>query len=271
MLCARIGEKDVQLSHLDQAPVSGAVMTAYRDVVGAIGSSEAGSRIDHAINTIAPIDRFYVSEREDSRRPPYLIAHRLESVLSDRMDDYMARYFRRDPVARAIEAARTSGGTVMMRVGPQDITEAEYRRPFFEEASIVERVSFVQRVSDRWLIMNVARRAPMPRFSDPELDALASLSLLLLPLAARQAKLDSSPRPLRNPSAAELEERFAQLFPLLSARERQVCARTAIGMTSEATALDLGIGIGSVQTYRKRAFQRLEISSAFQLAPLVMH
>ena len=55
-------------------------------------------------------------------------------------------------------------------------------------------------------------------------------------------------------------------FPMLSPRERQVCARTAVGMTSEATALDLGVGIGSVQTYRKRAFQRLEISTAFQLA-----
>lgn len=261
----------MQLSHLEQAPLNGAVMNAYRDIVGAIGSNEAESRIDHAINAMAPIDRFYVSEREDSRRPPHLIAHRLESVLSDRMDDYMARYFRRDPVAQAIEAARTTGDTVMLRVGPQDISEAEYRRPFFEEAAIIERVSFVQRVSDRWLIMNVARRAPMPRFNEEELRALASLSVLLLPLAARQAKLDPAPRLSRNPSAAELEERFAQLFPQLSHRERQVCARTAIGMTSEATALDLGIGIGSVQTYRKRAFQRLDISSAFQLAPLVMH
>jgi len=261
----------VQLSHLAQPPLSDAVMSAYRDVVGAFGSSGAQNSIDRAINMIAPIDRFYVSERMNPTGAPHLIAHRLETMLSNRMDDYLERYFRRDPVAQAIDAARESGDTVVLRVGPQDIPEAEYRRPFFEDAAIIERVSFVQRISDRWLIMNVARRAPLQPFSDVEMTALASLSLLLLPLAARQAKFEPQPGLRRNPSVAELEQRFADSFPELSLRERQVCARTIIGMTSEASALDLGIGIGSVQTYRKRAFQRLDISSAFQLAPLVMH
>lgn len=261
----------MQIGHVHQATLTGGVIDAYREFIGALDSDAPERRMDRAISSIAPIDRFYVSERAKPAGRPNLIAHKTESMLAGRIGDYMDRYFRRDPVAQAIEAATEGGPIVVLRVGPEDIDEAEYRRPFFEEAAIVERVSFVHRVADRWLIMNVARRTPLGAFSDVELSDLANLSLLLLPLAARQAsKLRSAARP--DPVSTQvLEDRFQDKFPALTPRERQVCARTALGMTSEATALDLGIGIGSVQTYRKRAFQRLQISTAFQLAHLIMH
>ncbi len=261
----------MRLSQVEHAPLTGAVMSAYRDVIGAFGSQNSQDLIGRAINTIAPIDRFYVSERADPFKPPHLIAHCIEGGLANRMDDYLQRYFRRDPIARAIEAASEDGATVVLRVGPEDIDETEYRRPFYDEAAVVERLSFVQRLADRWLVMNIARRAPAPSFSDDELTAFASLSQLLLPVVARQAELDPAPQRPHILGVEEIEERFATQFPELSPRERQVCARTVVGMTSEATALCLNIGIGSVQTYRKRAFQRLEICSAFQLAHLVMH
>ncbi len=260
----------MQLRHLENPPMNGTVMNAYRDIISAFGSDQSQERIGRAINSIAPVDRFYVSERADPFLPPQLIAHRLEGSLANRMGDYLQRFFLRDPIARAIEAASEEGVTVMLRVSPMDIDEAEYRRPFYEEAEVVERLSFVQRLADRWLILNIARRAPSRLFSDEELSAFAGLSQLLLPVVARQAELDPEPQRPHILGVEEIEERFAAQFPELSQRERQVCSRTVIGMTSEATALSLGIGIGSVQTYRKRAFQRLAICSAFQLAHLVM-
>lgn len=261
----------MQLHHLENPPIDGIVMSAYRDVISAFGSDGSHERIGRAISAIAPVDRFYVSERADPFQPPHLIAHRMEGGLANRMGDYLERFFLRDPIARAIEAAREDGATVMLRVSPEDIAETEYRRPFYDEAEIVERLSFVQRLSDRWLVLNIARRAPSRLFSDEELGAFAGLSQLLLPVVARQAELDPVSARQHILGVEEIEERFAAQFPELSPRERQVCARTVIGMTSEATALSLGIGIGSVQTYRKRAFQRLAICSAFQLAHLIMH
>ena len=270
----------MQLWHVQEAPLTGAVLSAYRDLIDDFGGSDGPhgphgpaphGGIDRAINAIAPIDRFYVSERKDLTQSPRLIAYRVENVLADGVADYMDRYFRRDPVAKAVEAAIDDGATVVLRVGPEDITESEYRDRFFDRPAIVERLSFVQRRSSRWLIMNVARRAPLPRFSEEEVGSLASLSQLLLPLAVRQAELEPARGRADVLSVEVIEHRFAERFPALSGRERQVCARTVIGMTSEATALDLGVGIGSVQTYRKRAFQRLEICSAIQLAHLIMH
>ena len=63
----------------------------------------------------------------------------------------------------------------------------------------------------------------------------------------------------------ELEERFADRCAGLTARERQVCARAALGLSVEATALELGIGKTSVLTYRQRAYQRLGVTSPFEL------
>jgi DNA-binding CsgD family transcriptional regulator len=72
-------------------------------------------------------------------------------------------------------------------------------------------------------------------------------------------------------TVAQLEERFATRYGSLTFRERQVCARAAIGMTVEATALELGVARTSVLTYRQRAYQRLGVASALELCALVTH
>ena len=65
-------------------------------------------------------------------------------------------------------------------------------------------------------------------------------------------------------------KRFGQLCPLLTQRELEVCARTVMGMTAEAIALDLSIGRASVLTYRQRAYGRLNVCSAYQLSTLIL-
>lgn len=93
-----------------------------------------------------------------------------------------------------------------------------------------------------------------------------SLAALLLPMLPVNAAARSKPRHV---SAAQLEERFARRYPKLTLRERQVRARAAIGMAVEPTALDIGVAKTSVQTYRQRAYQRLNVSSSYELSSLV--
>ncbi|MEO8936854.1 MAG: LuxR C-terminal-related transcriptional regulator [Burkholderiaceae bacterium] len=47
--------------------------------------------------------------------------------------------------------------------------------------------------------------------------------------------------------------------PGLTPRGLAVCARRLIGMLYEGIATDPGISLASVKTYRKRAFERLDI------------
>jgi DNA-binding CsgD family transcriptional regulator len=51
----------------------------------------------------------------------------------------------------------------------------------------------------------------------------------------------------------------------LTSRELDVGARSLAGMTAEGTALELNIKVSSVVTYRKRAYERLGISTLHEL------
>ena len=65
-------------------------------------------------------------------------------------------------------------------------------------------------------------------------------------------------------SIAKIETRLGLIFGCLTQRERAVCARTMVGMTAEAIALELGISITSVLTYRRRAYERYRITHSNQ-------
>ena len=117
-------------------------------------------------------------------------------------------------------------------------------------------------------MINVARHAADGCFSDDELDTLIGLACLALPMLPLNRVQQPESRRL---TVTELEERFAARHKCLTQRERQVCARAALGMSVEATARDLGIGRTSVLTYRQRAYQRLSVASPVELCALVTH
>lgn len=99
-----------------------------------------------------------------------------------------------------------------------------------------------------------------------EFVSFASLALPLVQLHIRLTETGTSPVAC----AGGMEKRLAAMFPELTSRERQVCARSIIGMTAEGIALDLGIKQTSVLTYRRRAYARLNICSINQLSSMLI-
>lgn len=69
---------------------------------------------------------------------------------------------------------------------------------------------------------------------------------------------------------SRLEDRLSSLCMGLTPREVQVCARLLSGMTYEGVAIDLGLCLPTVKTYRIRAFGRLGIHFRSQLYPLAL-
>ena len=57
----------------------------------------------------------------------------------------------------------------------------------------------------------------------------------------------------------------------LTPREQDVCRRILAGYSSEAISQALGISLHSTLTYRKRAYERLGISSQSELFAIVLH
>ncbi len=241
---------------------------AYERLVAAMGSAEFGATVRHCVETLTSgARRLYLFEvaggGEDALR-----YHYCEQRIADLLPAYSLTYKHLDPIGDLYPAAARPGDIAVQRVRPSDIGSAEFRRRFFDEPGILERISLIERCANGWRGLNVARHRSDGAFSDRELDALAGLARLALPML-----------PFARPAGAigikltpvQLEERFARRWPALTRRERQVCARAAIGLSVEATAIELGIAKTSVVTFRQRAYRRLGVTSPFELCGLVAH
>ncbi len=241
---------------------------AYERLLGAIGTAGFGTVVrDSVMSLTAGARRIYLFEataRDDSSLQ-YFFG---EPGLVELFPAYRRWFLRQDPVCEAYQAAPSCGDVALQRIRPPAIASPDFRRRIFDDAGIIERISVIQRGPDAWRVMNVARHASDGYFSDDELGALVGLACLALPMLSLNRQRHSGSSPL---TVAALEERFASQFDALTARERQVCARAAIGMSVEATAVDLGIARTSVLTYRQRAYQKLQVTSPFELCALVTH
>ena len=248
-----------------RAPVSmGAI---YERLLETAGTEQFGAAIHDAVMTVTGgARRIYLFEatgRENSDLQYFFCEPRLEAMLPA----YSQHYHNIDPVCDAYSAAPCVSDIAIQRIRPADISSDEFRRRFFDQAGIVERVSIIQRGPNAWRVINVSRHRSTGLFSDGELDALLGLARLALPMLPLNRRRSIA----RLPSTQHVERRLHHLFPNLTGREREVCARATVGMSVEATALDLGIAKTSVMTYRKRSYQRLGITSVHELCALVSH
>ena len=239
----------------------------YEQLLETVGTAQFGSAVHDAVMKVTGGARrmylFEATSREDSSLQYVFCEPQLEALLPA----YSRHYHNTDPVCDAYGALPETNDVAVQRVRPNDIACDGFRRRFFQQPGIIERVSIIQRGADAWRVINVSRHKSTGMFTDGEIDALVGLAFLalpMLPLNRRRAEA-------RPPTASYVECRLRHLFPDLTRREQEVCARASMGMSVEATALDLGIAKTSVMTYRRRSYQRLRITSVQELCALVAH
>jgi len=247
-----------------------AVINAYERALFALDGPGFETAIDAALAEVVPSVRLYMFEGAGRRGPTQLRHVRCEPTIQPYLDSYERQYEATDPVRDAVDYLPRSE-TVLMRVVPDDIRQVGFRNRFFDACEIVERNSLLQRTAaGGWRCMSISRNSATGPCSERELSHFVAFAQLLLPMMSRHWSQDAPAAPPKM-SIPEVEQRFADRFPELSRREREVCARAALGVSVEGTALDLGIAGTSVLTYRKRAYARLSVSGPYELACLVMH
>lgn len=245
-----------------------ALLPMYERLLRAMGTEEFGSTVrDSVLSVTRGARRLYLFEAT-GREQSSLHYFSCEPAITEMFGAYSSQYLRLDPIAHAYNAAPAVNDMALLRIRPRDIASPGLRRRFYEDAGIVERVSIIQRGETSWRGINVARHVSDGEFGDDELTALVGLASFVLPMLSHAHGTGRLGQQL---TVAQLEDRFAVRYGELTQRERQVCARAAIGMSVEATALDLGIAKTSVLTYRRRAYQRLQVTSPFELCSLVTH
>ena len=255
------------LKRIEADPIASAVLPAFEAILGKLGAAGFYRNFIRVLKDQMPIDRLYFIEGTAGAEP--LIAETEADKPAVPGSTYITQFLPTDPLQTAIMMVCDPAVVVRLQVTPRDIVVPRYRA-MLERAGVIERVSFVQNYNKAWRCLTVVRRAPSGAFSDPELEWLGGFFRLATPLIDRHRVLVGEVVEDRADRIAELEGRFASGFPDLTPRERQICARAAIGVSIEGAALDLGIGTSSVLTYRKRAYRRLGVTSAYELARLVM-
>ena len=178
---------------------------------------------------------------------------------------YAGQFHEADPNRDALFEGEGSVPIVLPSFAPRAYS-ARYRKIFFADSGIVDKCATAIWVDDTCFYVNFYRIAAQGRFSDGQRARLKAIAPAIGASVARHFQ----------PGAATTEQTLAALFaaraPLadLTQREREVCRRILLGFSSEAISRALGISLHSTLTYRKRAYERLGISSQSELFAIVL-
>jgi len=171
----------------------------------------------------------------------------------------------RDPIFRE----RTSSSPIVLPTFARRMYSARYAKVFFEDAEIVDKFATAIWVERACFYVNFYRTVAQGRFSPEQVERLNRIAPAIGAAVARHFQAESPPDP--NP-VHKLELLFSSSDPLtrLTCREKQVCLRILSGLSSEAISIDFGISLQSTFTYRKRAYEKLGISSQNELFAIVL-
>lgn len=138
-------------------------------------------------------------------------------------------------------------------------------RDFYRERQLVERLMFCGRTSLGIVGFSVMRAAPRGLTASDNLPGIADVCSRAFPIVAKHLEVvGQSRRMIESLTSLPLIE--AQLGQMgLPRRELQVGARLLYGLSASCIAADLGIGTETVNTHRKRLYDRLGIGCHHEL------
>ena len=168
-----------------------------------------------------------------------------------------------------IDSIRSIGnqGMSLQRFRIADVPASPQRSHLYRSLGIGERILLCGKTRKHALGLSILRTEDQGRSTAEEMAQLSAMSETLIAILDRHIEMVSA-RTATAPaleSLVDIETTFANAPFRLPPREAQVCARILLGMTNTGIGIDLGIGMTTAMTYRKRAYQRLSISSQHEL------
>ena len=245
-----------------------AVEPSAADAVLAIGRPQFPQALMTSLRRAADVDHcmvFTFDADGDARCRLDLGAIPIGSELGEA---YSGHFHRADPNRDVIFEARARHAPIVLPAFAGRMYNRRYRKIFFEDSGIVDKFATAIWVEGTCFYVNFYRITASGRFSPAQVERLRRFAPAISAAVARH--LDASVPAA--PPRLGLSELFATSAALksLTAREREVCLRILSGQSSEAISADLAISIHSTLTYRRRAYERLGISSQNELFALVL-
>ena len=243
---------------------------AFAPAIAALGRTAFASELLAALNREIPVDHVCLMRIVDRARPPVLesASWRGGTHVAEVQRAYLSGLYRFDPNL----SLAAGSGIVVLRLRRESVTHAEYRETCYARAGLLERITVAATAAGQRVFLNLYRLEPSGPFAADEVATIEELSHFLAALAVKHVGMLGMLLRSRDRSdrVAALAARLHALDGRLTRREIDVLSRVLLGVTSEGIALDLGIGLNTVLTYRKRAYARLGVTSQAELFSLCL-
>lgn len=182
-----------------------------------------------------------------------------------RAEALATRFHRHDPLLRTLPQDASIGTSLVGVVQPRKIADDGHRWLCFDEPGYRLRVTVARAEASGWALFNLYLSENV--MSEAQMLHLAGLAAVSFPFIRRHRGWcgDGADAPPAPDPASRLADLLGTRYPTLTQRERHVCAMTVMGKDSGTIANHLAITRNTVLTYRRRAYERLGVSSASAL------
>jgi DNA-binding CsgD family transcriptional regulator len=214
--------------------------------LASLGKDEFAHAFCDFVETLG-FDQVMVFSIASERASCLLSRHFTRTALAGRLAArYLDGWYRRDPLLPELLSAPE--GTVTLRRLDEiaHSIDDDYRHIFFDAPGLLSKTTLIAAGERLRLFVSFYRTSNTAATGD---DDLARVAGRLALLHFERRIYGGTPEPLA----------------VLSDRERAVCLGILSGRKAEAIAADIGIAASTVVTYRKRAYEKLGITSRASL------
>ncbi|MFC3230666.1 LuxR C-terminal-related transcriptional regulator [Marinibaculum pumilum] len=234
--------------------LAGAVAEHLAVAMGEAGTEEFAAPFLDAAQTLGAVQCMVFAY--DSDRARCLLARNFVAGAKGRQRAlaYLDGWYRQDPLYRAALAVNHRHSHVLRFAEIRDRMGAEYRALFYDSLDLGGKTAILVARGALRIALNLYHQRPDgPTGWEPNLHR--RLCALAGQVAAAHFAAGSGPS-------------WPAPLAVLTERERAVCQGILAGRKAETIAGDLGIAPSSVATYRRRAYEKLGISSRAALFAL---
>ena len=243
-----------------------------------IGSPTFESCLLKLLNKVTPVDHCVVFTFGETGAGHLFTHGRMPVVEAQQLaNDYVRNFHEQDPNFQQLSSASEGCEDCLIPLASEADDHAEYKNHFFDRHDLIDKASTIGKVEQGSVYCNFYRMGRSGPYSEKDWQLLESILPLVTTLISTHYRiLQLSPadkqgqyrnaRSLVHNIISKNVSPFSQLTP----REREVCERILLGYTSVGIGLDLNIAQSSVVTYRRRAYEKLDISTQNELFTLCL-